>query len=149
MTYIKKVEEEACPTYWIVECNKCSSQFWQGDPHIQYDEVHICEECIFALAEEYIDYNIGGWKLFWLKEMEEKYFSKIKRKPDRYLSKKLRKEILIKYKYLCVYCGGDEHLAIDHIHPVSKGGGNEASNLQVACRSCNSKKGNKLDYGKD
>lgn len=37
-------------------------------------------------------------------------------------------------------CGTDPRLAIDHIHPVSKGGTNTEDNLQVLCRRCNSKK---------
>jgi 5-methylcytosine-specific restriction endonuclease McrA len=34
-------------------------------------------------------------------------------------------------------------LEIDHIVPVSKGGTNDASNLQLLCQSCNRGKGNK------
>lgn len=33
---------------------------------------------------------------------------------------------------------------IDHIFPLSKGGNNTLSNLQVVCRSCNSSKSNKI-----
>jgi hypothetical protein len=44
--------------------------------------------------------------------------------------------------YACRYCGtGAGPFAIDHIHPRSQGGGDEAENLAVACRSCNSSKG--------
>lgn len=35
---------------------------------------------------------------------------------------------------------------IDHIIPTSKGGCNGKHNKVIACRSCNSKKGNKLNY---
>ena len=46
--------------------------------------------------------------------------------------------------YLClkpIAIGKD---TLDHIIPLSKGGTNEYNNLSISCRSCNSKKGNKL-----
>ena len=48
-----------------------------------------------------------------------------------------RDKILLKFGYQCVNCGWDEHLQIDHIHPRSKGGGDEEENLQVLCGPCN------------
>lgn len=52
---------------------------------------------------------------------------------------------LIKKDTLCIKCGSGEHLAIDHIVPLIKGGDNIESNVQVLCRSCNSRKGGKID----
>lgn len=49
----------------------------------------------------------------------------------------------------CSYCGvsGDEaEMTIDHITPISKGGRNDIDNLNLACRSCNSKKNNSLNF---
>lgn len=53
----------------------------------------------------------------------------------------------------CRYCGRDmpahpcsgSHgaIALDHLLPVSRGGGNEADNLVVACMYCNSQKGSR------
>lgn len=43
----------------------------------------------------------------------------------------------------CSYCGGTEHLALDHIIPKAVGGPDVADNLIYACRSCNSSKGKK------
>lgn len=42
----------------------------------------------------------------------------------------------------CRYCGArSSPLSIDHVIPRSRGGPDCASNLVVACRSCNSRKG--------
>jgi len=46
----------------------------------------------------------------------------------------------------CISChrsGKRKNLTIDHIHPESKGGTLDLSNLQTLCKSCNSKKGAK------
>lgn len=50
---------------------------------------------------------------------------------------------------LCRYCGAPTSLAypdphIDHVVPKSKGGGNELTNLVIACPPCNLSKGSKL-----
>lgn len=55
----------------------------------------------------------------------------------------LRNEIYERDGYKCVKCGNTDRLAIDHIHPWSKGGKTEYNNLQTLCKSCNSKKGAK------
>ena len=65
----------------------------------------------------------------------------IKRKP---IKPSLRFEILKRDGYRCQMCGvtakDGATLEIDHITPVSKGGSNDADNLQVLCRDCNAGK---------
>lgn len=40
----------------------------------------------------------------------------------------------------CILCGSSDKLEIDHIIPISKGGKNELSNMQVLCSKCNNLK---------
>lgn len=50
------------------------------------------------------------------------------------------RRVLIKEDSACVRCNSKTLLEIDHIIPISKGGLNEVSNVQILCESCNIKK---------
>jgi len=54
--------------------------------------------------------------------------------------RQLAKSILIRDRHKCRYCG-DRATVVDHIVPVSKGGGYEPDNLAAACAKCNRAKG--------
>lgn len=60
------------------------------------------------------------------------------------ISTELRQFILERDGYECVDCGSDDHLQIDHIHPVSKGGETTEENLQTLCRPCNARKRDRI-----
>lgn len=65
------------------------------------------------------------------------------RKP---IPKSVRFEVFKRDKFSCQYCGRsapDVILEIDHIVPVSKGGGNDLMNLVTSCRDCNRGKTNR------
>lgn len=54
--------------------------------------------------------------------------------------------LLIDQKNICIYCSSNlEKFHIDHIMPVSRGGLNERSNIQLLCPPCNLRKANKTD----
>jgi hypothetical protein len=65
------------------------------------------------------------------------------------ISKKVRFEVFKRDAFTCQYCGKaapDVILHVDHIEPVSKGGGNDILNLITSCADCNGGKGaTKLD----
>ncbi len=79
---------------------------------------------------------------------EEEYLklvSSVSRKRNsRRISKSKRLEVFERDGWSCKVCSSKSNLVIDHIFPVSKGGGKEISNLQVLCDSCNSIKDNKV-----
>jgi hypothetical protein len=80
----------------------------------------------------------------------------LERKPalSRGISPQLRNVILERNGFTCRRCGagaGDPdpfnpnrklRLHIDHIIPISQGGGNDAENLRVVCSACNQGRGN-------
>lgn len=55
----------------------------------------------------------------------------------------VREYLLTKFNRTCQYCGvTDKPFEVDHIHPRSKGGSDQVSNLTLACHDCNQTKGN-------
>lgn len=63
------------------------------------------------------------------------------------IPKSLRFEVFKRDSFKCQYCGASAPevvLEVDHIHPVSKKGGNDILNLITSCFACNSGKSDKL-----
>lgn len=145
MSFIEQIGDGENPQIRIYRCNFCKEKFTEMVPHLILDgDVHIHMECTRKMAEEWLGGHCDFYGLMWLKEMETKYYSKLKKVRSCYINKKIRDDVLRKYKFTCVTCGTKEKLTIDHIHPVSLGGSNEFNNLQVLCKTCNSRKSNKV-----
>jgi hypothetical protein len=54
--------------------------------------------------------------------------------------------LFIRDRQICAYCGNrfvETELTVEHIVPVSRGGRHEWTNVVTACRSCNTRKGNR------
>ena len=60
----------------------------------------------------------------------------------------LKRELHKKQAGKCMYCGRKtsiDLMDIDHKNPVAKGGSDQKRNLQLLCRSCNTRKGATTD----
>ena len=71
-----------------------------------------------------------------------------RRKSSGYISGTFRYEILKRAKFRCELCGisaDQKALEVDHIVPRNSGGGDEQSNLQALCYSCNAMKRDRDD----
>jgi 5-methylcytosine-specific restriction endonuclease McrA len=62
--------------------------------------------------------------------------------PNSYIKKSDKEQVLLIKN--CAYCGSEKDLVIEHIHPPSRGGSSELSNLTRGCVSCNSRKNTML-----
>ncbi len=55
-----------------------------------------------------------------------------------------RREIFIRDRFTCQYCGVvDRDLTVDHIVPRCRGGKHEWTNVVASCKTCNHRKGSK------
>jgi len=51
-----------------------------------------------------------------------------------------KRNIMVRDKYKCMYCGSPNNLTIDHVIPISQGGKSSFNNCVACCRFCNCKK---------
>jgi 5-methylcytosine-specific restriction endonuclease McrA len=66
------------------------------------------------------------------------------------IPKLMKEEFYRRDGWVCLACGKDHILSIDHIIPQAKGGQNTVDNLQTLCLECNGKKGTSIrDYRSD
>lgn len=74
-----------------------------------------------------------------------KRLARLKAAPINDFDKTQWLSILELFQFRCAYCHGSfNRLERDHILPLSANGPNTKSNIAPACRSCNSKKGDKI-----
>ena len=51
-----------------------------------------------------------------------------------------KRNVMVRDRFKCLYCGSDKQLTIDHIIPVSRGGKSTFENCVTSCKDCNNKK---------
>lgn len=131
------IAKESYSDSCFLDCPKCGSNYLHHVAVANWNKDCIsielwCEECD-KISTLKISQNKGQTLIQWAKPVQ--------RKP---IKPSLRFEILKRDGYRCQMCGvtakDGATLEIDHITPVSKGGGNDADNLQVLCRDCNAGK---------
>lgn len=61
---------------------------------------------------------------------------------SRYIPSDIKKIVFTRDAGTCQCCGSQENLEFDHIKPYSCGGGNDVSNIQLLCKTCNRSKSN-------
>jgi 5-methylcytosine-specific restriction endonuclease McrA len=69
--------------------------------------------------------------------------SQLRAKARAHIPEGVRWTVWERDAFRCRHCGKQRFLTLDHIVPVAKGGGDDLSNLQTLCRTCNSRKGAK------
>lgn len=55
-----------------------------------------------------------------------------------------KKNVFVRDRFKCGYCGSGQNLTIDHVIPVSRGGKSTFDNCMTACRPCNNRKDRRL-----
>lgn len=65
--------------------------------------------------------------------------------PYNIKAKFYRRQVLIRDRFMCLYCGDNRksELTIDHVMPKSRGGPTSYTNCVAACLRCNQRKGDK------
>ncbi|WP_374195482.1 HNH endonuclease [Streptomyces sp. ISL-87] len=55
---------------------------------------------------------------------------------DSAWERRVRPRALVRDRFACVACGAREHLEVDHIKPIAKGGTWTLDNAQTLCKTC-------------
>lgn len=114
-----------------------------------------CKDIYNTLSKRYydpfqLDHFINTIRIY-IDELKQDFYKdnpelRPKPKTRKEISKSKAIQVMLKSNSECTYCKSKENLVIDHIIPIKAGGNNDIENLQILCRSCNAKKGSKLDF---
>lgn len=121
----------------VIMCRLCDQQ---ADSDYIDQEVFICLRCADLIANIFASdcgrstFGFASW---------DREDIRGKSEGRKALKQSVRTKVFERDEYRCVNCGSHKRLAIDHIHPVSRGGSDDMVNLQTLCQSCNNSKGTK------
>lgn len=108
-------------------------------PEFSAAAASVCGGCANAVANLY-SIRHSGDPLTW---------ARMRPLPSRYLKERIpqsvRWEVFRRDGFSCRSCGAQSDLTADHVHPEILGGEATVENLATLCRSCNSKKGARVD----
>lgn len=112
-----------------------------GDRCMEFKGKVVCYSCTLDMLPA--AYHSGGFltHLIFTDLLKSNYNRKKRKVVSNYRT--ILKQLLHRYHFKCAFCSGANNLTIDHIKPVKLGGTDDISNLQILCKSCNSKKGYK------
>ena len=130
-------------------CEVCERKIIQdqtGEPFLLFKQKPICYDCYINLIPAIYEMSGAGdgglIHFIFQKLLVSSHNRKQRIQIPRY--KIILNKLLNKYNFKCIYCKSTENLTIDHILPICRGGTHDFSNLQILCKSCNSKKGSKI-----
>lgn len=122
----------------LIFCRLCDQA---ADSDYVEQDIFICARCADLVANTYSSdcgrstYGFASW--------DREALVKPSKNTRPKIPAGLRNTVFKRDGYQCINCGALDHLCVDHITPVSKGGGDESANLQTLCIKCNSSKGAK------
>jgi len=123
------LDETQCEHYLNVLDNDKSPNYWNTHAFYTAQEIWEMQRFIYRQQE-------------WI-QRENEYKTR-RRKACAYTGNKERRiRIFERDGEVCVHCGSTKNLTLDHIISVRNSGQNTLENLQVLCKSCNSKKSSK------
>lgn len=153
-------------------CSRCSKEkeLTQFHFHKRWGYVAHCKNCDKIAKQEYYQKNkqkvkervvnwqssnqdkVKGYKREWKQRNPDAVTAhkNTRRaaalKGGKYTAKEWR-DLCDFYGNVCLSCGTDKGITVDHVKPLSIGGTNTIDNLQPLCGSCNYRKGKKeIDY---
>lgn len=140
----------------VKRCYLCGAEVYEDEPEynqmMKHDERRGItrwkhRECHARKQRRYFDTEGGRAAI---KAAQQTTRAKRRQAAGRVTKAELE-DLLLTYGARCAVCGSTEDLHIDHVIPLSRGGTNTVSNLQVLCRHHNTSKGarNSDDYRED
>lgn len=143
-------------------CSSCSRCLPADAFGARFDRGGNCKECrsidsakhyaenrdsYIRYAKEYRANNLQAVRAMALRGQKKRHLLMKKARANSRVTPEEKFRLVAKYGYTCMCCGSIEKITFDHVIPITKGGKDEVSNIQLLCGSCNSSKGQKsTDY---
>ena len=114
-------------------CKPCEISMFQSKNGVSYlrRDSPICRKYIIERSYSKTNGSLIGFKLVGFNRSH--YYS-------RHISKNIRKKVLEKYGFKCIWCGSKDKLEVDHKNGRYNTKTDKITDFQILCKSCNDKK---------